>query len=98
MDIINFINRLNSEYGKTIVFITHDMHLAIENADRAIVLSGGEIVADAGVFSVLSDDAVIEKANLRQTSLYALARMLDIPPESFIEHYIQYERSVRAPE
>jgi len=95
MEIINFINRLNSEYGKTIVFITHDMHLAIENTDRAIVLSDGGLVADDSVFSVLSDDEVIAKANLKQTSLYLLARKLDIPPEKFIEHYIQYERSVR---
>jgi energy-coupling factor transport system ATP-binding protein len=94
-DIINFINKLNSEYGKTIVFITHDMHLAIENADRAIVLSEGGLIADDSVFSVLSDDGVIERANLKQTSLYALARKLDVPPEDFIEHYIRYERSVR---
>ena len=98
MEIISFINKLNSEYGKTIIFITHDMHLAIENTDRAIVLSEGEMIADDSVFSVLSNDEVIEKANLKQTSLYTLARKLNIPPEKFIEHYIQYERGVRADE
>jgi len=94
-EIINFINRLNAEYGKTIIFITHDMHMAIENTDRAIVLSGGELIADDSVFSVLSDDAVIERANLKQTSLYTLARRLDIAPEKCIEHYIQYERMAK---
>jgi energy-coupling factor transport system ATP-binding protein len=29
MEIIGFINRLNDHYEKTIIFITHDMHLAI---------------------------------------------------------------------
>jgi energy-coupling factor transport system ATP-binding protein len=95
-EIINFINRLNSEYGKTIIFITHDMHMAIENTDRAIVLSEGELIADDSVFSVLSDDAVIERANLKQTSLYTLARKLDITPEKCIEHYIQHERMAKA--
>jgi energy-coupling factor transport system ATP-binding protein len=94
-EIINFINRLNTEYGKTIIFITHDMHMAIENTDRAIVLSEGELIADDSVFSVLSDDAVIERANLKQTSLYTLARRLDIAPEKCIEHYIQYERMAK---
>lgn len=95
MEIINFINKLNSEFGKTIIFITHDMHLAIENTDRAIVLSQGELIADDSVFSVLADDRIIEQANLKQTSLYILARKLNLPPEKFIEHYIHYERMTR---
>jgi len=97
-DIIKFINRLNSEYGKTIIFITHDMHLAIENTDRAIVFADGKIIADESVYSVLSNDEIIDRANLKQTSLYRLAKKLDIPPEKFIEHFIRYERMVKAGE
>lgn len=95
MEIINFINRLNAEFGKTIIFITHDMHLAIENTDRALVLSEGELIADDSVFSVLSDDDIIQRANLKQTSLYTLALKIGIAPEKCIEHYILYERSER---
>jgi len=95
MEIINFINKLNAEFGKTIIFITHDMHLAIENTDRAVVLSEGELIADDSVFSVLSDDDVICRANLKQTSLYTLAGRIGIPPEKCIEHYILHERTVR---
>jgi energy-coupling factor transport system ATP-binding protein len=68
------------------------MHLAIENTDRAIVLSEGELIADDSVFSVLSDDDIITRANLKQTSLYTLANLIGIPPEKCIEHYILYER------
>jgi len=92
MEIINFINKLNAEHSKTIIFITHDMHLAIENTDRAIVLSEGELIADDNVFSVLSNDDIITRANLKQTSLYTLANLIDISPERCIEHYILYER------
>lgn len=95
-EIIKFINRLNTEYGITIIFITHDMHLAIENTDRAVVFADGGIIADDTVFSVLSNDDVIRRANLKQTSLYTLARKLDLPPEQFIEHFIRYERMVKA--
>ena len=97
-EIINFLNRLNSEYGKTIIFITHDMHLAIENTDRAVVFADGEIIADDSVYKILSDDSVIERANLKQTSLYTLARKLDLPPDQFIEHFIRYERMVKESE
>jgi len=98
MEIISFVNKLNHEYGKTIIFITHDMHLAIENTDRAIVLSEGVLVADSNVFSVLSNNDIIEKASLKQTSLYTLARKIDVSPEKFIEHYIRYERMERTHE
>lgn len=95
VEIIGFINELNSEYGKTIILITHDMHLAIENTDRAIVFSDGEMIADDRVFKVLSDDSVISKANLKQTSLYTLACRIGIAPEAFISHFISYERMVK---
>ena len=91
-EIIKFINRLNSEYGKTIIFITHDMHLAIENTDRAVVFADGEIIADDAVYSILSDDSVIQRANLKQTSLYTLAKKVGMKPETFIEHFISHER------
>ena len=74
------------------------MHLAIENTDRAIVFADGKIIADESVYSVLSDDEIIDRANLKQTSLYRLAKKLDIPPEKFIEHFIRYERMVKAGE
>ena len=98
VEIIEFINQLNSEFGKTIILITHDMHLAIENTDRAIVFADGEIIADDHVFRVLSDDDVITRASLKQTSLYTLACMLGVSPEEFISHFISYERMVKAGE
>lgn len=97
-DIMNFVNTLNREYGKTILFITHDMHLAIENTDRAIVFADGELIASDKVFSVLSDADIISKASLKQTSLYTLAVKLGLDPESAIRHFIEYERMVKSNE
>ena len=95
-EIMEFLDELNREYGITIIFITHDMHLAIQYTDRAIVFSEGELVADDSVFRVLSNDEVIKRANLKQTSLYTLATRLGLDPEAYIEHFINYERMVRA--
>lgn len=94
-EIMNFLENLNKQYGITIMFITHDMHLAIEYTDRAIVFAEGELVADDAVFKVLSNNDVIEKANLKQTSLYELAKRLDLEPETYIEHFIAYERMMK---
>lgn len=90
-EIITFINHLNQDYGKTIIFITHDMHLAIENTDRALVFADGKLIANDSVYTVLSDDDIICRASLKQTSLYTLAARLGLPPERVIRHFIEYE-------
>ena len=94
-EIMKFINVLNREYGKTILFITHDMHLALENTERAIVFSDGEVIADDKVFAVLANDDVISRANLKQTSLYTLAKHLGLEPEQVTRRFIAHEREAR---
>ncbi|WFR58287.1 ABC transporter ATP-binding protein [Anaerocolumna sp. AGMB13025] len=94
-EIMNFLEELNKEYGITIIFITHDMHLAIQYTDRAVVFAEGRLIADDSVYKVLSDNEVIEQANLKQTSLYTLAKRLDFSPEEYIEHFIAYERMMK---
>jgi energy-coupling factor transport system ATP-binding protein len=94
MEIIGFINRLNDRYRKTIIFITHDMHLAIENSDRAVVFAGGRIIADGDIFSILTDAAVVGDANLKITSLHVLAEKAALGADDFIRRYIQHEKGV----
>lgn len=95
-EIMGFLETLNREYHITILFITHDMHLAIEYTDRAIVFADGKCIADAPVFTVLSNEGLIEQANLKQTSLVLLAKQAGIDPESYIRHFIEIEREERA--
>lgn len=97
-EIMEFLDELNRKMGLTVVFITHDMHLAIEYTDRVIVMADGEKIADGDVFRVLSDEAVLQRAHLKETSLCALARRAGLPPEAFVRHFIHYERMVRAGE
>jgi energy-coupling factor transport system ATP-binding protein len=98
-EILSFINRLNREYGKTIIFITHDIHLAIESTDRAVVFgdegAGGVILADGDIFTILSDSRIVEAANLKPTSLHILAEKLGMEAESCIRGYINYEQERR---
>ena len=97
-EIMNFLEALNRDYHITILFITHDMHLAIEYTDRAIVFADGKCIADDPVFKVLSDTEIIQAANLKQTSLVTLANRAGIDPEAFIRHFIEVERKERAHE
>jgi len=94
-EIMTFLEELNKTYGITILFITHDMHLAIEYTDRALVFSDGRCISSDNVFKVLSNEDVIEKANLKQTSLYILASRLGLNAQDFIRHFIETERRGR---
>lgn len=88
--------RVIARQGIAVILITHDMHLALEYADRAIVISGGKKIADAGVANVLTDREVICEANLKETSLSRLARMLGLEsPEDFVRSFIDCEKRVK---
>ncbi len=94
-EIMEFLVEIN-KMGVTIILITHDMHLMLEYTPRAIVLSGGKLIADTAASVVLTDPEVIEKANLKETSLYHLAQMAGIPDETaFVQGFINYERKLK---
>ncbi len=93
-EIMSFLEDLNKNYGITILFITHDMHLAIEYTDRAIVFAEGKCVGDDSVYKILSNNEIIEEANLKQTSLYTLAKRIGLDPEKFIDSFIAEERRI----
>ena len=91
-EIMHFLEEINAT-GVTVIMITHDMHLMLEYTDRAIVVAGGKIIADGATSAIMTDDEVIEAANLKETSLYTLAKAIDIDnPTAFVQHFIDYER------
>ncbi|MBO7677877.1 MAG: ABC transporter ATP-binding protein [Erysipelotrichaceae bacterium] len=94
-EIMNFITELNEKYNITILFVTHDMHLAIEYTDRAIVFSDGDLLGNDRVYKVLSDENVIEKASLKKTSLVTIAEKCGIDPEKYIQYFIECEKKER---
>lgn len=90
-EIMEFLKSIN-EKGITIMMITHDMHLMLEYANRALVFSDKKIIADKCCEEVLTTDEIIECANLKKTSLFDLAKMCDIDNEAdFVRHFIDYE-------
>ena len=94
-EIMNFITELNEKYNITILFVTHDMHLAIEYTDRAIVFSDGDLLGNDRVYKVLSDENIIEKASLKKTSLVTIAEKCGIDPEKYIQYFIECEKKER---
>ena len=94
-EIMEFLRGLN-EKGVTVVMITHDMHLMLEYTNKVIVLSEGEKIADNIPAYILTNKEIIEKANLKETSLHQLALKCDIEDTTkFVNKFIDYDRRVR---
>lgn len=94
-EIMEFLVDLNKK-GVTILMVTHDMHLMLEYTNKVIVLSEGEKIADNIPAHVLTNKEIIEKANLKETSLHQLALKCNIEDTTkFVNRFIDYDRRVR---
>ncbi|UMT80675.1 ABC transporter ATP-binding protein [Staphylococcus roterodami] len=94
-EIMSFLIELNKQ-GKTIIMITHDMHLLSEYCSRTVVLSNGQVVADTTPVLVLNDKEICKIASLRQTSLFGMAKYIGISePQKFVQLFIKHDRKVR---
>lgn len=95
-EIMEFLLEL-SKLGLAVVLITHDMHLMQEYAERAIVFNDGQIEADDIPSAILTNEEIIKRANLKETSLFTLARLCEIAPEEeFVRRFMEFERSRRS--
>ena len=54
---------------KTMVISTHDLEFAFRWADRIVVFCAGNIIADSDPVTVLNNDEVLKKANLKKPIL-----------------------------
>ena len=93
-EIMEFLKQLN-EQGITVLIITHDMHLMLEYAGRAIALSEGKLIADTTPVQLFANLELIEKASLKETSLFDLANLCGIDPEAYINKFIKQDRKER---
>ncbi|MBT8901818.1 ABC transporter ATP-binding protein [Lactobacillus delbrueckii subsp. bulgaricus] len=91
-EIMSFLQKLNAA-GKTIMIITHDMHLMMEYTDRSLVFAKGRLIADTTPVALLTDEKLVEQASLRRVSLFDLAQHYGLPdPDGFARKFAAYER------
>ena len=58
------LEKLNKEYHKTIILITHDMEVVSHIAKRVIVLAKGNIVFDGSKDTLFKNDKIISQYGL----------------------------------
>ena len=87
-EIMGFLDSLQ-EKGHTIVMITHDMQLMLDYSDRALVVSDGQILADLSPAELFTHPDILQEANLKETSIFALANRLGMDPLALTQFYMQ---------
>ncbi len=91
-EIMSFLKHLNT-IGKTIIIITHDMHLMLEYTNRSLAFAKGKLIADTTPSELLTNPDLIKEASLKRTSLYDLAKHYNLPdPNKFVQAYINFEQ------
>ncbi|KAA0020050.1 ABC transporter ATP-binding protein [Antrihabitans cavernicola] len=67
VDVLDLVDRLHEELGRTVVMVLHDLNLAIRYSDRLIVMSKGAIVASGSPKEVISAELLAEVFDLSAT-------------------------------
>ena len=67
-------------FERTLVVVTHDLPLAAQLCERAVVLARGRIVADGDCRDVLADDALLAAHDLELPSGFDLGRLEPLAP------------------
>jgi energy-coupling factor transport system ATP-binding protein len=65
-----------ADEGAAVIFITHDMRLVAEYADRCAVLSSGRIVFEGSPADLFSNDEVLAEAKLKAPPIYQFSPQL----------------------
>ena len=86
-EIMDFLDELQQK-GHTIIMITHDMQLRLDYSDRAIVVTDGQILADLTPAELLTQPEILRRANLKETSIFALANRLGVDPLALTQFYM----------
>ncbi|MEJ2885640.1 ABC transporter ATP-binding protein [Actinomycetospora sp. OC33-EN06] len=72
VDVLDLVERLNQERGRTVVMVLHDLNLAARYAGRLVAMHHGEIAVAGTPHEVLTEDTVRDVFGLE-------ARVIDDP-------------------
>lgn len=69
LEVLDLIDRLHADLGRTVVMVLHDLNLAIRYSDRLVVMRAGRIVAQGSPTEIIDIDLLYEVFGLRASLL-----------------------------
>lgn len=70
------LNKLRDEQGKTIIIITHNMKTIGDHCDRVLVMSQGNLILDGNTRDIFVQDDELLKADIRPPQITRLGQLL----------------------
>ncbi|MFD6104841.1 ABC transporter ATP-binding protein [Nocardia sp. PE-7] len=69
LEVLDLVDRLHAEYGRTVVMVLHDLNLAIRYSDELVVMRAGQIVAQGKPADIVTAELLAEVFGLEATVL-----------------------------
>ena len=76
--IMDRIRRMNEEKQVTVIMVCHDMEVVLDYAARALVMSGGKLMADGPVREIFRNRELMEKASILPPQMIGLSMRLGV--------------------
>ena len=74
--IMDRIRRMNEEKQVTVIMVCHDMEVVLDYASRALVMSGGRLLADGPVREIFRNRELMEEASILPPQMIGLSMRL----------------------
>lgn len=71
-DMMELFRRLNKEYHKTVILVSHDMEHVMNYCERVIVMHKGKVIQDCAVKEFFKSSETLRKLNINPPSLLLL--------------------------
>ncbi|MFI6865355.1 ABC transporter ATP-binding protein [Nocardia sp. NPDC050406] len=69
LEVLDLVDRLHADFGRTVVMVLHDLNLAIRYSDHLIVMRAGRIVAQGRPADIVSAELLLEVFGLQASVL-----------------------------
>ncbi|MEV6657828.1 ABC transporter ATP-binding protein [Nocardia fluminea] len=69
LEVLDLVDRLHAEFGRTVVMVLHDLNLAIRYSDELVVMRAGAIVARGKPADIITAELLAEVFGLEATVL-----------------------------
>lgn len=76
-EMMELFKRLNKEFKKTIIMVTHDMEHVLSYCDEVIVMKDGQVERKCEVKNFFSDLAFLKKMNITPPNIIRMRMMLE---------------------
>ncbi|WTL36530.1 ABC transporter ATP-binding protein [Nocardia sp. NBC_01503] len=65
LEVLDLVDRLHDDFGRTVVMVLHDLNLAIRYSDQLVVMCAGRIVTQGTPGDIVTADLLLEVFGLR---------------------------------